>query len=444
MSHAKQLHNRQYFDDYMEIINRKGLPGNVKSKLCQQVNEAVVATTQQVIEQALEAELSAYLGAERYEHLSWGREAEQTRSGCYRRELITQYGCIADLRVPKLRRGNAALEWQTISRYQRCWGPFLDQQVMHYCLGLSLRDLQESIDATLGEVLSVASCNRIVASVGQRAEAFKTQPLAAPPPILLVDGMWIKIAYANGKMTVDTQGRRRAMKRKQKRVMLSALGVWPDGHWEIVHWQIAAGENETTWKTFFGQLYAKGLTEETTKLVVSDGAQGLESALAYQFHGVPHQRCVFHKIKNIADHLLYSALEVDDEASDNQAKRKAKTARKKAILADAGAIYKHKTEGDIRAQAEVFRETWQEREPQAVANFFTDFDKTLAYLRVDFPASLGILIRTTNRLERFHKEMRRKQRDIGMFQSEAGCEAIWYLLTTRETAKQQAVLGLRA
>ena len=444
MSHAKQLHNRQYFDDYMEIINRKGLPGHIKSELCQQVNDAVVATTQQVIEQALEAELTAYLGAERYEHLAWGRDAEQTRSGCYRRALITQYGCIADLRVPKLRKGNGNLEWQTISRYERCWGPFLDQQVMHYCLGLSLRDLQESMYATLGEVLSVASCNRIVASVGQQAEAFKTQPLAAPPPILLVDGMWIKIAYPSGKMTVDSQGRRRAVKRKQKRVMLSALGVWPDGHWEIVHWQIAAGENETTWKTFFGQLSAKGLTEETTKLVVSDGAQGLESALAYQFHGVPHQRCVFHKIKHIADHLLYSALEVDDEARDDQARRKAKTARKKAILADAGMIYTQKTEGDIRAQAEVFRETWQEREPKAVANFFTDFDKTFAYLRVDFPASLGILIRTTNRLERFHKEMRRKQRDIGMFQSEAGCEAIGYLLTTRETAKQQAVLGLRA
>src|SRR3989442_8816199 len=121
MSQAKQRHTRQYFDDYMEIIKRKGFPGNVKRKLCQQVNEAVVATTQQVIEQALEAELSAYLGTERYEHLPWGREAEQTRSGCYRRELITQYGCIADLRVPKLRKGNAALEWQTISRYQRYW-----------------------------------------------------------------------------------------------------------------------------------------------------------------------------------------------------------------------------------------------------------------------------------------------------------------------------------
>ena len=120
--------------------------------------------------------MSAYVGAERSEHVPWGREAEQTRSGCYRRELITHYGGMADVRVPKLRKGNAALEWQTISRSQRCWGPLLDQQVRHDGLGLSLRDLQESLDATLGEVVSVVSCHRIVASVGQRAEAFKTSP----------------------------------------------------------------------------------------------------------------------------------------------------------------------------------------------------------------------------------------------------------------------------
>src|SRR6266446_4748682 len=296
------------------------------------------------------------------------------------------------------------------------------------------------MSVTLGEVWSVASCHRIVASVGQRAEAFKTQPLEAPPPMLLVDGIWIKIVYPSGKMTVDSQGRRRAVKRQQKRVMLSALGVWPDGHWEIVHWQSAAGEHATTWKPFFGQLSAKGRTEETTQLVVSDGAQGLESALDDHCSGGPHQRCIFHKIKNMADHLLYGALEADGETRDDQAKRQAKTARKKAILADAGAMYAHETASGRRAQAAVFRETWQEREPKSVANFFIDFDKTLAYLRVDLPASLGVLIRTTNRLERLHKEMRRTQRDIGMFQSEAGCEAVWYLLTTRESAKQQAAL----
>ncbi len=59
MSHAKQLHHRLYLDDYMELINRKGLPGNVKSELCHEVQNAVVGTTQHIIEQALEAELSA-------------------------------------------------------------------------------------------------------------------------------------------------------------------------------------------------------------------------------------------------------------------------------------------------------------------------------------------------------------------------------------------------
>jgi len=78
-----------------------------------------------------------------------------------------------------------------------------------------------------------------------------------------------------------------------------------------------------------------------------------------------------------------------------------------------------------------------------VENFFVDFEQTLGYLTVDFPRACVSLIRMTNLLERFHKEIRRKQRDIGMFQSEQGCEAVWYLIATRETAKQQAALGLK-
>jgi transposase-like protein len=123
MSQAQQLHNRRYCDASMELINRKGLPGTVKTALGQQVHDAVVATPQHVIEQALEAEWTAYVGAERDEPLPWGREAAQPRSGCYHRALMTQEGRIPDVRVPKLRQGNAALEWQTIRRDARCWGP---------------------------------------------------------------------------------------------------------------------------------------------------------------------------------------------------------------------------------------------------------------------------------------------------------------------------------
>jgi len=110
------------------------------------------------------------------------------------------------------------------------------------------------------------------------------------------------------------------------------------------------------------------------------------------------------------------------------------------MLADAGQRYASDGEGDIRAQAAAFRKTWEMREPKAVANFFTDFDKTLSSLQVDFPTSLLPLIRTTNLLERLHKEVRRKQGDLGMLQSERGCEVLWYLISTRESAKQLAAL----
>jgi len=68
----------------------------------------------------------------------------------------------------------------------------------------------------------------------------------------------------------------------------------------------------------------------------------------------------------------------------------------------------------------------------------SDFEQTLCYLSVEFPRAHVSLIRTTNLLERFHKEIRRKQRDVGMMQSEAGCDVLWYMVAVRETAKQRA------
>lgn len=66
-------------------------------------------------------------------------------------------------------------------------------------------------------------------------------------------------------------------------------------------------------------------------------------------------------------------------------------------------------------------------------NFFTDFEKTLSYLKVDFP--IKSLIKTTNLIERYHQEIRRKTREIGCFKSERGCEVVFYLITVRENAK---------
>jgi transposase-like protein len=91
--------------------------------------------------------------------------------------------------------------------------------------------------------------------------------------------------------------------------------------------------------------------------VASDGAQGLETALDHYLYGVPHQRCIFHKIKNLADPLVWHAMECDTTEVNNKAQRKAKRIRKAAILADASAVYASDEAADIRARAEGLRAT---------------------------------------------------------------------------------------
>jgi hypothetical protein len=153
--------------------------------------------------------------------------------------------------------------------------------------------------------------------------------------MLLVDGMWVKIAYPTGESRHEAPGRRRSGKRQQKRVVLSALGVWPDGLWEIVHGQVAEGARADTWQAFFGERSRKGITEATTDLVGSDGANGLGSALDHHRYGVAHQHCIFHKIKQLGDQLGFGALAVAPSGDDHPPTRQAKRQRKKAVLAEA-------------------------------------------------------------------------------------------------------------
>jgi transposase-like protein len=123
MSHATQLHDRGYLADYRQILQRCSLPGNVQDEVLRQVHARVVATVKWTLEQALDEELQAYVGRGRYKRDRTSCGPEATRSGVYARQLWTQYGCIGALRVPKLRQGNRQMEWQTITRYERCWGP---------------------------------------------------------------------------------------------------------------------------------------------------------------------------------------------------------------------------------------------------------------------------------------------------------------------------------
>ena len=85
-----------------------------------------------------------------------------------------------------------------MARYERCWGHFLAHQLLHYCLGHSLRALQAAMDQSVGAVVSLAACNRLVLGIEERAPTCKMARLEPPPPSAVVDGVGLTLAVPTG------------------------------------------------------------------------------------------------------------------------------------------------------------------------------------------------------------------------------------------------------
>jgi transposase-like protein len=417
----------------LERIRAECFQHPVSRALMEQLETQTQQLVKSLVEEALVRELDEYLGFGRYERTGRAKPAHQHRSGTWSRSLRTMWATTT-VRVPKLRRGNKARSWQVLERYERSFGPWLDLQMHLYLLGLSQRDLQEILHLSFGQVLSVKAIEHLTDVARKEMEAFHQAHLKDTPPVLIVDGVNLKIMLPTDAYRLNQRGQRREVKRRESRVLLAALGVWADGHYQLLHFEIVAKETKANWRTFFERLVSKGLNKDQLQLVVTDGRPGFPKAIRAVFpQTVKHQRCVFHKLKNLADNLTYKHLILNPELPYREALKQAKETRARAILQEAAAIYAGSDITVMKQRLVDFQQRWASLEPKAVRCFARDFDLTLNYLRVPFPHKR--LIRTTNLLERFFREFRSRADEIGCFGSQAQAETLFYLVLRREKAK---------
>jgi hypothetical protein len=118
------------------------------------------------------------------------------------------------------------------------------------------------------------------------------------------------------------------------------------------------------------------------------------------------QRCVCHKLGNLWDAV------VDKEAH-------------KSIRQEAGEIYDVETAEEARRRLAEFAWVWRDREPQAVALLVSGFEETLRFLLV--PRAHRRWVTTTNPIERYIRELRRRTRPMGTFQSLGSCRRLIYV-----------------
>jgi transposase-like protein len=334
------------------------------------------------------------------------------RNGYRARTLLTPLGWIGFF-LPRVRcrcGGSVALDFAGLVRpYQRI-SDLVDEQIRRwYRLGMSLRQMQQELSTTsIGPLALRTLLQRIQQSV-------PTLQVEGVPPIVQVDAIWVTQVLPNGGTYYDRKGRKRMSKGRYKRPIFVALGIWPQSNQaQVIEWMLAESEEIQAWEEFLTRLEAAGIRHEKgLRLLIHDGGSGLCGALPLVDFGVPTQRCLFHKMRNIA-----LSIRLPKGLS-----RPERSARRKAILHRFLAIWQADDyTGALYCYRQVVRD-FRLTQPAAVASLRRDFRLTLTFYACADRYPVHHL-RTTSRLERFNRTLRTRLRAACALHSDSGLVAM--------------------
>lgn len=327
-----------------------------------------------VVQAILEAEMAAHVGAERYERVA-GRTGH--RNGYKPRTLATRVGTL-ELRVPQDREGTFSTE--LFARYQRTEQALVTTLMEMYVQGVSTRKVATITEQLCGTSFSKSQVSALAGRLDTELAAWRERPLSARYPYLSVDARYEHVRV-DGR--VVSQG------------VLIVAGVRDDGRREILAVEVADTESEATYEALFRRLKARGL--QGVALVTSDDHAGLRVAIARHFQGASWQRCQVHFARNLQGRV--------------GAKHRAR------LGADLRGIFAAASAAQARAAACTCAAAWRTSHPGVATALEEDLEDCLACYQA--PAPHRSRVRTTNGLERFNQELKRRTRVVRIFPNRA-------------------------
>ena len=329
---------------------------------------------QGALQAILEAEMTAHLGAGRYERVE-GRAGY--RNGAKPRTLHTRVGAL-ELRVPQDRAG--AFSTELFARYQRSEQALVLGLMEMYLQGVSTRKVAAITEELCGTSFSKSHVSALAGRLDADLAAWRARPLAVAYPYLSVDARYEHVRV-DGR--VVSQG------------VLIVAGVREDGRREVLAVEVADTESEATYQDLFRGLKARGL--RGVVLVTSDDHAGLRAAIARHFQGAGWQRCQVHFARN-AQGLV-------------GAKHRGR------LAADLRAVFAASDAAQARAQARECATRWRRSHPAVAAKLAEEIEECLACY--DVPSAHRVRLRTTNGLERLNQELKRRTRVVRIFPNRA-------------------------
>jgi transposase-like protein len=337
-----------------------------------------------LLEGALEEEMAVLLEAGRYRRTE---TRKGRRNGFYQRDLVTQYGIVTAIRVPRARSGD--VERSVFSAYKRRQAQvdLLIREV--FLAGVSTRRVGETLESLLGIPVSAQTVSRVARSLDREVQRFHEAPLVDDLLYLFLDGVSMRLKVAGGV---------------KRRLVLCAIGISLTGERRLLDFRLHASESQASWEAFLSQLRERGLLGKHLRLISTDGGSGLHAALETVFPYVPRQRCWAHKLRNVANLL--------------------KRSQQEECVEGARAIYQAENRRAAIKAYWAWAKRWHKEAPKAVECLRKDLQELLAFFAC--PPEHARKIRTTNVIERCFREVRRRTRPMTCFNDDKSCERIIY------------------
>ena len=311
------------------------------------------------------------------------------RNGYYPRTLVTEFGTIDELRIPRLRKG--AFNNRVFERYQRHRTEVDNLLQNIFLAGVSTRRVGEILQPLLQTKVSATKVSRVCRKLDAHVTTYHKRTLIDEYQYLILDAINLKVRY-NGKY--------------HNRRVLAAFGITVFGKRELIDFKQAKGESQDAWESLLHSLYNRGLLGQHLKLIVMDGSAGLKAACELVYPNAKIQRCWFHKLQNVSGYC--------------------KKKYQQDCLNQARKIYKAKSRPHALREFKTWKKHWQRFCPKAVRCLEKDLENLLPFL--DCPESHRIKVRTTNVIERTFREARRRIRVFSCFTNIQSSERILYAI----------------
>ncbi|MBU1006345.1 MAG: IS256 family transposase [Candidatus Omnitrophica bacterium] len=336
----------------------------------------------------LEEEFSVQSGAESYER---NDTREDTRAGHYRRSIITSRGVI-DLRVPRGKKNKYT--YSLFKKFKRKTGHFEEVVIDALLKGHSSRKASRFFAGLFGKgTISHQAAAATLRKFDYELERWKAQPLRDNALIVVLDAVRLKGVFPYIK---------------EAKPVLFAYAVYPDGTEEVLGFEIARGESTNAWTKFCQKLYQRGL--QNTKLIVRDDCDAITNAISLCWPNALDQQCVFHILQNLCKKL---------KGHKN----------KKKIINDASWLYEAQSEEEFYRWAGKFKKKYdKDKHHKAFKYFLGKIYQSIRYF--ELPKEYWRIARTSNRLERFFEELKRRIRVFRRFPNTQSCKRWLYALIT--------------